>query len=160
MNRTVWERPFSLKELNEKMKEMGHWTKDRPIVQVVVPMVGQTNSGRVKAVTLIDSKGEYVTIPTRTFRRVVGTLPSNLFTVSPAPEGQIMIKGLGFGHGVGMSQQGAAALAGRKAWDYRQILDYYYVRTSLCSVDSQRSGIPDCAREASKYMKQVAHNPR
>lgn len=159
MNRTVWERPFPLNELNEKMKEMGYWTKDRPITQVVVPMVGQTNSGRVKAVTLINAKGEYVTIPTRTFRRVVGTLPSNLFTVSPAPNGQIMIKGLGFGHGVGMSQQGAAALAGRKAWNYRQILDYYYVRTSLCSVDSQREGIPDCAREASKYMRQVAQNP-
>jgi stage II sporulation protein D len=159
MNRTVWERPFSLKELTEKMKEMGHWTKDRPIAQVVVPMVGQTNSGRVKAVTLIDAKGEYVSVPTRAFKRVVGTLPSNLFTINPAPEGQIMIKGLGFGHGVGMSQQGAAALAGRKAWDYRQILDYYYVRTSLCSIDSQRVGVPDCAREAIKYSRQFAQNP-
>jgi stage II sporulation protein D len=70
-----------------------------------------------------------------------------------------MIKGLGFGHGVGMSQQGAAALAGRKAWDYRQILDYYYVRTNLCSIDSQRVGIPDCAREAIKYSRQFAQNP-
>ncbi|MDQ3233575.1 MAG: SpoIID/LytB domain-containing protein [Pseudobdellovibrionaceae bacterium] len=159
MNRVVWERPFSLSELTEKMKEMGHWTKDRPIARVVVPMVGQTNSGRVKAVTMIDAKGEYVTIPTRTFKRVVGTLPSNLFTVNPAEDGQIMIKGLGFGHGVGMSQQGAAALAGRKAWTYRQILDYFYVRTSLCSIDNNREGVPDCARETIKYMKQVAHVP-
>jgi stage II sporulation protein D len=155
----VWERSFDLKELTEKMKELGPWTKDRPIASVVVPMVGQTNSGRVKAITLLDSKGEYVTIPTRTFKRVVGTLPSNLFTVSPGPAGQIMIKGLGFGHGVGMSQQGAAALAGRKGWNYRQILDYYYVRTSLCSVDMQREGIPDCSREAIKYMNQVAQIP-
>jgi stage II sporulation protein D len=159
MNGTVWERAFSLSELTAKMKELGHWTKERPIASVVVPMVGQTNSGRVKAITMLDSKGEFVTIPTRTFKRVVGTLPSNLFTVSPGPAGQIMIKGLGFGHGVGMSQQGAAALAGRKAWNYRQILDYYYVRTSLCSVDMQREGIPDCSRESIKYMKQVAHMP-
>jgi SpoIID/LytB domain protein len=159
MNREIWERTFSLQELTDKMRELGHWTKVRPIARVVVPMVGQTNSGRVKAVTLIDNKGEYVTIHTRTFKRVVGTLPSNLFTVNPADNGQIMIKGLGFGHGVGMSQQGAAALAERKAWDYRQILDYYYVRTSLCSIDSRRDNVPDCARETMKYMKQVAQNP-
>ncbi len=160
MNRTIWERTFNLKDLTEKMKEMGHWTKDRPIVQVVVPMVGQTNSGRVKAVTMIDAKGEFVSVPARVFKRVVGTLPSSLFTLNTAPDGQILIKGLGFGHGVGMSQQGAAALAGRKSWDYRQILDYYYVRTILCSIDSQREGVPDCAREAIKYTSQVAHNPR
>jgi hypothetical protein len=57
-----------------------------------------------------------------------------------------------------MSQQGAAALAGRKAWDYRQILDYFYVRTSLCSIDSQPIGIPDCAHEAIKYSRQVAQS--
>jgi len=159
LNQTIWERPFSLKELTDKMRERGDWTKDRPIARVVVPMVGQTNSGRVKAVTLIDAKGEYITIPTRTFKRVVGTLPSNLFTITPTADGQIIIKGLGFGHGVGMSQQGAAALAGRKAWTYRQILDYFYVRTTLCSIDSQRDNVPDCARESIKYMKQVAHNP-
>jgi SpoIID/LytB domain protein len=161
MNGMLWERSFNLKELTEKMTELGPWTKEKPIARVVVPMVGQTNSGRVKAVTMLDAKGEYVTIPTRTFKRVVGTLPSNLFVVEPGEKGHILIKGVGFGHGVGMSQQGAAALAARKGWNYRQILDYYYVRTNLCSIDGQRQreGIPDCAREAMKYMKQVAHHP-
>ncbi|WP_176736888.1 SpoIID/LytB domain-containing protein [Oligoflexus tunisiensis] len=161
MNGMLWERTFSLTELTQKMAELGFWTKERPIKRVVVPMVGQTNSGRVKAVTMIDAKGEYVIIPTRTFKRVVGTLPSNLFVVDPAENGQILIKGVGFGHGVGMSQQGAAALAERKSWNYRQILDYYYVHTSICSIDTQRQRerIPDCGREAMKYMKQVAQHP-
>ena len=32
----------------------------------------------------------------------------------------------GFGHGVGMSQQGALGYAAHEDWDYRMILNHYY----------------------------------
>lgn len=156
MNRVVWERRFDLKEVTEKLREAGEWTSDRPIARIVVPMVGQTTNGRVRSVALIDSKGTHVVVSTRTFKRAAGNLPSNLFTLERgSSDAEIKVKGLGWGHGVGMSQQGAAALAGRKNWTYRQILDYYYVRTSLCSIDTRREGVPDCTSESIKYIKQV-----
>ena len=37
----------------------------------------------------------------------------------------VVIHGGGYGHGIGMSQYGAAALA-KKGLDYRGILEYYY----------------------------------
>jgi stage II sporulation protein D len=41
-----------------------------------------------------------------------------------------VIRGAGFGHGVGMSQYGADGFA-QHGWDYRQILGHYYTGTSL-----------------------------
>jgi stage II sporulation protein D len=41
-----------------------------------------------------------------------------------------IIKGAGFGHGIGMSQYGAEGFA-KHGWDYRQILGHYYTGTSL-----------------------------
>lgn len=56
-------------------------------------------------------------------------LRSLRFTVTPTPEG-FMFKGLGYGHGVGMSQWGAYSLAqrGRK---YTSILTHYYQGVEL-----------------------------
>jgi len=157
MNRSHWERSINLKELTVKLQEIGELANNRTIVRIVVPMAGQTTSGRVKTVSMVDQKGEFTVLPGYLFKRAVGGLPSNLFSVEQGTDkSQILIKGLGFGHGVGMSQQGAAALAQQKAWNYRQILEYYYVRTSLCSIDWNSKGLPDCARESLKYSKQVA----
>src|SRR5438105_4542340 len=41
-----------------------------------------------------------------------------------------VIKGAGFGHGIGMSQYGADGFA-QHGWDYRQILAHYYTGTDL-----------------------------
>lgn len=43
----------------------------------------------------------------------------------------LQFKGRGMGHGVGMSQWGAKALAGKHGYDYRQILEYYYTGVNL-----------------------------
>jgi stage II sporulation protein D len=40
-------------------------------------------------------------------------------------KGHIYILGMGSGHGVGMSQSGAAGMAA-KGYDYTEILNYYY----------------------------------
>ncbi|HRN18888.1 MAG TPA: hypothetical protein PLU66_07360, partial [Trueperaceae bacterium] len=45
-------------------------------------------------------------------------------------QGGLTVRGDGWGHGVGMSQYGARALA-LAGYDYGRILGYYYPRTSL-----------------------------
>ncbi len=52
-------------------------------------------------------------------------LRSAFFSV--VPEGDtIKLKGRGYGHGVGLCQEGAMAMAA-KGSDYKQIIDFYYV---------------------------------
>jgi stage II sporulation protein D len=56
-------------------------------------------------------------------------LRSLRFTVTPTPAG-FMFKGLGYGHGVGMSQWGAYSLA-RRGQKYTSILSHYYQGVEL-----------------------------
>lgn len=56
-------------------------------------------------------------------------LQSTLFDLEETADG-FVIKGGGWGHGVGMCQQGASGRA-RAGQNYQEILEYYYPRTSL-----------------------------
>ena len=58
----------------------------------------------------------------RYFGRVI--VPSNNFKVE-LKGSQVLLKGSGRGHGVGMCQLGALHLA-RRGWDYKKILSYYF----------------------------------
>ncbi|HOM25207.1 MAG TPA: stage II sporulation protein SpoIID, partial [Thermosynergistes sp.] len=55
-------------------------------------------------------------------------------TVTPTPTrtagGIVSFYGRGWGHGVGMSQWGAKAMAER-GWSARQILNHYYPNTEI-----------------------------
>src|SRR3954465_2186747 len=47
-----------------------------------------------------------------------------------------VIKGRGFGHGIGMSQYGAQGFA-QHGWDYRRILAHYYTGTEIGSAPTK-----------------------
>lgn len=53
-------------------------------------------------------------------------------------ETTFIISGVGYGHGVGMSQRGAAGLA-LAGYDYEYILNHYYTEISLTNVNEQNS---------------------
>ena len=61
-------------------------------------------------------------------------LPSACFIVVPEKEGETAVSftfyGGGYGHGVGMSQQGADYYA-MQGWDYVDILTHYYTGTTV-----------------------------
>src|SRR6266540_1433238 len=48
------------------------------------------------------------------------------------------IQGRGFGHGIGMSQDGARGFAAH-GWDYRRILAHYYVHTAVGTLPRGRT---------------------
>ena len=52
-------------------------------------------------------------------------LPSACFEVLVNADGQLVLRGGGNGHGIGMSQYGARGMA-EKGYSYKEILDYYY----------------------------------
>jgi len=70
--------------------------------------------------------GEMKTVKKSNLRKKLGRkkLPSNLFKAKKIGK-KIEISGEGYGHGVGMCQMGALAMA-KKGWNYREILSYYY----------------------------------
>ena len=67
-------------------------------------------------------------------RRILGydVLRSTLVTLTVLPDGRLQFQGKGWGHGLGMSQEGAVAMASppyRKTCT--EILRHYYVGTTL-----------------------------
>lgn len=57
-------------------------------------------------------------------------LPGTRFQLQCLPDGQVRLRSTGAGHGVGLCQWGAAAMA-RQGYTYRQILQYYFPLASL-----------------------------
>jgi len=93
-------------------------------------VAGTTSTGRATRVR-IRSGGVVRDAPAAEFRRVVGysRVRSLLMGISPAPGGWV-ISGRGYGHGVGMCQFGANAMA-RSGMGFREILARYYPGTVL-----------------------------
>lgn len=94
-------------------------------------------SGRVRSLVLEGDKGA-VTLSGTEVRSLLG-LKSTLFDIDKRSFGSgandtVTIRGYGFGHGLGMSQWGAKAMAekgGNKNGLYKKILSHYYRDTNL-----------------------------
>jgi stage II sporulation protein D len=63
-------------------------------------------------------------------------LRSTRFTLSKDANGNFVLQGLGFGHGLGMSQWGAYNLAQRGA-NHLQILGHYYKGVALTPIQAK-----------------------
>ncbi|HVV84859.1 MAG TPA: SpoIID/LytB domain-containing protein [Kofleriaceae bacterium] len=91
-------------------------------------------SGRMQAIRITGTRGQAVVEGDLTIRRLLGGLKSTLALIEPrGPAGaptSFVVRGAGFGHGVGMDQVGAIgmAAAGKDAAD---ILRNYYRGTHL-----------------------------
>lgn len=92
-----------------------------------VRVLGHSESGRVTGLEVTGSAGR-VTLDPLTARRQARAwgLKSTLFQMT----GDLSVRGAGWGHGVGMSQYGARALA-LQGYGYGQILGFYYPDTQL-----------------------------
>lgn len=100
---------------------------------------GRGLSGRVEAVEVLGDEGS-VTVTGDRIRSRLGGLRSNLFVLEPKlnergyPEA-FFFHGGGWGHGVGMSQHGAAGLAAA-GYTAREILRHYYPNAELTGIES------------------------
>lgn len=159
LTKTVWERKLPLAALEDELKNQGLLEPEKKLRELLVPVAGRSPSGRVRYVALIDNKGESQLLPASTLRKMIPQLPSQLFAIERSREeaGMLLVRGIGNGHGVGMSQMGAAALAGEKAWSYQQILEYYYIKTTLCTLQEQGNDrLPNCYVESKRYVHEPA----
>ncbi len=89
-------------------------------------------SGRIKYLRIVGSKHSEVIGKELKIRRALSPshLKSSAFSVERDPAGAFVLRGRGWGHGVGLCQIGAAVMAAR-GFDYRQILQHYYPGTDV-----------------------------
>ncbi len=95
---------------------------------------GLDASGRITTATVAGADGALRTVTGPQLRQILGydVLRSTRVTLTRTPEGNYRFDGKGWGHGLGMSQDGAVAMAGppyRKT--YLEILKHYYVGVQI-----------------------------
>ncbi|MBD8025448.1 stage II sporulation protein D [Ureibacillus sp. Re31] len=108
---------FSLEEWNKRLKT--NWTID----DVKQLRLQRNNTGRVERV--LNDKNEWTGREIRTLLN----LRSTDFQIDVV-DGEIVVKTEGYGHGVGMSQYGADAMADHGSTAH-EIIEYYYKNTSI-----------------------------
>lgn len=147
-----WNRDISLRALTRQLLASNVLKSNESLTGISVPVIGRTESGRVRLVTLLLNDGSFRNVSTQTIRRAIGSLPSTLFSfeADKANPDRVWMRGQGSGHGVGMSQRGAAFLAQAESWTYDRILDFYYLDTRLCRLTRQGE-LPDCYELAKQF---------
>ena len=102
-------------------------------IRDLVPLeVGR--SGRIRYLRVVGESGDIVVGKELAIRRLLSDshLPSSAFVVHWEKNGDLRLEGIGWGHGVGMCQLGAAALAS-EGWSSNQLLKHYYPGATLVS---------------------------
>ncbi|MBW4564502.1 MAG: SpoIID/LytB domain-containing protein [Mojavia pulchra JT2-VF2] len=121
-----WVKTFSPAEISSRISGVGN-VKDM-IPEAFSPFRS------VKALKILGDKGTKMLQgeDVRTALR----LKSTRFNVSKGADGSFILQGLGYGHGLGMSQWGAYNLAQRGA-NHLQILGHYYRGVSLTPIQAK-----------------------
>ena len=123
-----WEQRYTTEELSKLVKE--RTGIDFGTITALEPLE-RGASGRIKYLRITGSKRSETVGKELAIRRALSTshLKSSNFTVSRDGD-EWVLEGNGWGHGVGLCQIGAAAMAAA-GYDYRQILQHYYTGASV-----------------------------
>ena len=93
------------------------------------------NSGRVTKLEIQTNQvNKSIILVKDDIRRVFNFIPSNLFTINKLSDDLWLLRGGGFGHGVGLSQSGAIEMA-KLGFSYEKILDHYYRDAKLKKIE-------------------------
>ena len=123
-----WEHKISKKEIEENLKKYF----DRNIGKVKrIEVVDRGPSGRIDLMRIAGEKGSLELGKELWIRRLLSTthLYSSAFRIKDKGD-MIVLKGKGWGHGVGLCQIGAANMAFH-GHNYREILTFYYPGSRL-----------------------------
>jgi len=120
-NPSKWDLTLPMKKIEASLKAAGY-----PVTGTRDVRVGERNeSGRVEDVQVTCSRGR-INVPGVAFRKALGysVIKSTNFDLLPLAD-QVIVAGVGSGHGVGLCQWGAKQRA-LDGFSYREILTYYY----------------------------------
>ncbi|BAZ50261.1 SpoIID/LytB domain-containing protein [Nostoc sp. NIES-4103] len=121
-----WVKTFSPAEVSARISGVGN------VKQMIAESYSPFRS--VKALKIVGDRGTRVLKGEEV--RTALRLKSTRFSVSKGADGSFVLQGLGFGHGLGMSQWGAYNLA-RQGVNHRQILGHYYQGVALTAIQAK-----------------------
>ncbi len=110
-----WQKSISLEEWTGYLQRMGY-DKDKDKEDLALLNFSQIT--RLK-----EYKTENFSLPLKQIRTDLN-LRSTFFSLSVQGD-SVLLNGRGYGHGVGLCQEGAMVMA-QKGFDYRQIINFYY----------------------------------
>lgn len=121
-----WTKEITTEQMDKYLSKfkIGKITKLKPVKRGV--------SGRIYKMDFIGTKGKETIYGELNIRRLLDNMYSSAFIVRKY-RNKWVFKGMGWGHGVGMSQIGAISL-GRKDKTYKYILKRYYPGTEVKSL--------------------------
>lgn len=121
----TWEKIINIREWAECLKKNGYTGsyKDPSVFNF-------TQSSRMS-----DYRTGSFTLPLRLIRSDLD-LRSSFFSVS-AEGDSLLIKGRGYGHGVGLCQEGAIAMA-LKGFNFKEIIDFYYYGVIITDIKNAK----------------------
>lgn len=122
----TWEATMPIAEIQNRLQAFGIAVDS---ITDIVP-TERAASGRVTTIRIAQAAESFL-LTGNSFRLMLGasTIKSTRFTVAKKAN-DFVFTGTGYGHGAGMSQRGAAAMA-RQGYDFRQILHFYYPGTNI-----------------------------
>ncbi len=121
-----WERTFTSSEISSRISGVGN------VKEMVAEVLSPFRS--VKALRIVGDKGTRVLKGEEV--RTALRLRSTRFNITKGANGSFVLQGLGFGHGLGMSQWGAYNLA-RQGANHLQILGHYYQGVALTPIKTK-----------------------
>ncbi|GHS90752.1 cell division protein [Planctomycetales bacterium] len=134
----AWEKTYSREEISAKLaaKKLsnGRLLRLELLDENQRPLGAQP--ARAYFARLFNENGVERVLPFNDFRLAVGAERGQIessFLVATHIDAAVKFAGLGAGHGVGLCQYGAAAMANRQ-YNYRQILQYYYTGANVVKV--------------------------
>ncbi|MCX6345144.1 MAG: SpoIID/LytB domain-containing protein [Armatimonadetes bacterium] len=126
----IWQLAYRFTELEKKLRDAG--IKEASGLKSM--MVSKTGSTGWVLEIKITGENASTTITSSRLRKILGvsTLKSELFTIETLTSKELLIKGKGWGHGIGLCQVGAKALAlPPHNLTYDKILAHYFPGTQI-----------------------------
>lgn len=126
------------------------WTKELPLSQIKTKLIGagykigniscvnilsRNKSGRNDKIEIKDDAGIIIVMTGKDFRQIFG--PNDIRSTkfdAEIKKDNLVLKGMGWGHGVGMCQWGAFGMS-QKGKKCDEILKYYYPGTEIATID-------------------------
>ena len=128
-----WNRKISSLEIKEKLIKNKLININDDVLNL--NSIERGSSGRVTKLEIQTNKvNKPIILVKDDIRRVLNFIPSNLFTINKLNDDLWLLRGGGFGHGVGLSQSGAIEMA-KLGFSYEQILNHYYRDAKLKKIE-------------------------
>jgi SpoIID/LytB domain protein len=131
----TWTKLFTAAAIADKLNKD---PRTRVSQFVSLALDGTDASGRITTATVSGSDGAMKTVTGPQLRQILGydSLRSTRVSLIVTPAGDYQFDGKGWGHGLGMSQDGAVAMASRPYnKSCQDILKHYYVGTTITDIN-------------------------